>query len=619
MELCSRCPSGRHVGWCVARWEGCGDACRLLTAPGMRHAVVEAIAWGDHPTPDNVEAFQGLIRMVNHTGSCLPMVPYPEGARLSLGPLASEAAVPTVVATTVGPVVAVVIPAHNYGCFLGECLDSVLAQTVAPTDVIVVDDASTDGTAAVVAAYGSRGVRYLRVDHHDVHRTRMAGVQASLADTFVFLDADDRIPPTFIERCLERITHRKVGIVYSGLRRFGSNDVPFDPPDFDADALERSNYISADSMVTRDALELSGVIEADAPNQPWADWWMWRQIVRCGFTGVRADTHADYRQHDTSMMAQTPQPSYGERAGLSSETITIFTPLSGRTDCWPRYAGWLDRQEWPHRQCRIVLCDTSQDEAFHRLVRGWVAGCPYDVHLYRQGVGPQGLADLDRTTAADAVTLACRRFYSRGLRSLNTPYVLVVEDDIIPPDDVIQRLFKGFGEDVGLVSAHYRSRHHQGYVAWDGAGIPIHPGGHGTIDVGGTGFGCLLARSHLFRDETFCFDRGAAPQDRYYDVGFSRVVVAEGPLRWLLDLSCPAEHLSAPPLPPQMGPRRFTPEEQQLLMDAERCPHRVIPDCNCQGMQCGDRGRRPGQRLTSILDCLPCMVEWSASQASAGE
>ena len=60
------------------------------------------------------------------------------------------------------PRVAIVIINYNYAAYLRQAIDSALAQTMAGCEVIVVDDASTDGSAAVIAGYGDRVVPVLR-------------------------------------------------------------------------------------------------------------------------------------------------------------------------------------------------------------------------------------------------------------------------------------------------------------------------------------------------------------------------------------------------------------------------------------------------------------------------
>ena len=85
--------------------------------------------------------------------------------------------------------VSVVIPAFNAERFLGQAIDSVLSQSV-PTEVIVVDDGSEDGTASVAQSYGSH-VRCIRMPHRGQGSTRNTGIGLAGYDLVAFLDADD--------------------------------------------------------------------------------------------------------------------------------------------------------------------------------------------------------------------------------------------------------------------------------------------------------------------------------------------------------------------------------------------------------------------------------------------
>ncbi len=95
------------------------------------------------------------------------------------------------------PRVSVVIPVHNGERFLAEAIRSVLAQTLTDLEVVVVDDGSTDGSAAVAASFP--GVRCVRRDNRGVAAARNAGLDATRAELVAFLDQDDLWLPTKLE------------------------------------------------------------------------------------------------------------------------------------------------------------------------------------------------------------------------------------------------------------------------------------------------------------------------------------------------------------------------------------------------------------------------------------
>lgn len=116
--------------------------------------------------------------------------------------------------------VAVVIPTYNYGRFIADAIRSVLNQTRPPSEIIVVDDGSTDETAAVVAEFGD-AVRYIRQDNAGVCAARNRGVSESTSELVSFLDSDDTWEPTNLEKQIARFeSDKEIGLVHCGMREF---------------------------------------------------------------------------------------------------------------------------------------------------------------------------------------------------------------------------------------------------------------------------------------------------------------------------------------------------------------------------------------------------------------
>ncbi len=87
------------------------------------------------------------------------------------------------------PLVTVIMPAWNREKYIRQALDSLLEDTWSPKEIIVVDDGSTDGTAAIVKSYPD--VRYIFQEHQGVSAARNRGLEASTGSYIAFLDSDD--------------------------------------------------------------------------------------------------------------------------------------------------------------------------------------------------------------------------------------------------------------------------------------------------------------------------------------------------------------------------------------------------------------------------------------------
>ena len=116
--------------------------------------------------------------------------------------------------------VSVVIPSYNSGRFLGEAIESVLAQTYPHYTIVVVDDGSSDRTSEIAKSYPE--VRYVHQDHLGVSAARNTGLNATDGAFVVFLDADDRLLPRHFERSLHAFRERPdAAFVCGAYRTFG--------------------------------------------------------------------------------------------------------------------------------------------------------------------------------------------------------------------------------------------------------------------------------------------------------------------------------------------------------------------------------------------------------------
>ena len=116
--------------------------------------------------------------------------------------------------------VSVLIPTYNRAEYLRQALESVFAQSLAPWEVIVVDDGSTDHTAAVAGSFGPK-VRYVRHEsNRGISASRNSGLEAAQGEVIAWLDSDDLWEPAFLATVIPLFeADSSLDGVYTGLMR----------------------------------------------------------------------------------------------------------------------------------------------------------------------------------------------------------------------------------------------------------------------------------------------------------------------------------------------------------------------------------------------------------------
>jgi glycosyltransferase involved in cell wall biosynthesis len=204
------------------------------------------------------------------------------------------------------PLVSVVIPCYNQAHFLGEAIESVLAQTYPHFEIVVVDDGSTDNIAAVVARYP--GVRCFRQENQGLSAARNTGLRRSIGERLVFLDADDRLMPRAIEvglACLR--DHPECAFVYGRSRFMAFDGSSFHGPpqsrvegDYYLALLQGCPIFATGSvMYRREVFEF--VTGFDPFLSPAADYDLYYRITSQFPIRCHEETTAEYRKHGTSM------------------------------------------------------------------------------------------------------------------------------------------------------------------------------------------------------------------------------------------------------------------------------------------------------------------------------
>lgn len=170
------------------------------------------------------------------------------------------------------PLVSAVIPVHNGERFLPQALRSVLEQDYPRLEAIVVDDGSTDGSAAIARAHP--GVRCMSLPNGGVAAARNAGIRASHGELLAFLDQDDAwLSGKLQTQVSYLLDHPDVGYVLARQRIFLEPGTPR-PAWLPLELLEHDHvgYFPGTLVARRRVFDHIGLYEPEAPPAESADW-----------------------------------------------------------------------------------------------------------------------------------------------------------------------------------------------------------------------------------------------------------------------------------------------------------------------------------------------------------
>jgi len=205
--------------------------------------------------------------------------------------------------------VSIILPTYNGGRYLRQSIDSCLAQTHRDLELIIVDDASTDGTPRLVASYPDERIRYFR---HDRNRQLPAALNTGFAHAsgaYLTWTSDDNLyAPNALERMVQFLQRDGCGLVYcdyyefqeDGLDRRELIRLPEKP------AFDQINCVRACFLYRREVQEVVGDYDPDTLLCEDYDYWIrvWREFR----LGHLPEPLYLYRRHEAALFSRR----YGE-------------------------------------------------------------------------------------------------------------------------------------------------------------------------------------------------------------------------------------------------------------------------------------------------------------------
>ncbi len=233
------------------------------------------------------------------------------------------------------PLVTVGIPCYNYGRYLQEAIDSVLASTFRDFEIIVVNDGSTDAeTLRVLAGLETAppaGIRFQVVHqpNQGLAASRNKGAALGRGKYVISLDADDRIAPTYLEKTLWVLEHHpQYAFCYSLVQMFGAEESVWKTEPFSLERALRYNHVPTGAVFRREAWVEAGGFRDELYGQD--DWNFWITLGARGWEGCLIDEPLfHYRKHAASMWSGIQMP---DREVTARKIQAMHTYLTGAGD-----------------------------------------------------------------------------------------------------------------------------------------------------------------------------------------------------------------------------------------------------------------------------------------------
>lgn len=126
------------------------------------------------------------------------------------------------------PLISVIIPVYNADQYLEECLESVLAQTWQPLEVILIDDGSADGSREILESYVRKYHHFTAIfqENAGVSRARNAGLEKARGEYIAFCDSDDIIAPEMLEELAANLMETGADMSCCAVSRFLNSEKP---------------------------------------------------------------------------------------------------------------------------------------------------------------------------------------------------------------------------------------------------------------------------------------------------------------------------------------------------------------------------------------------------------
>jgi glycosyltransferase involved in cell wall biosynthesis len=238
------------------------------------------------------------------------------------------------------PQVSIIMAAYNHARYIREAIASALAQTYERWELIVVDDGSTDDTAALLRQFTDLRIRYIYQENQGLAASRNRGIALAHGPYLAFLDSDDVWMPHFLERCVSVLGGESdLAGVYTLIYHINQNSARFQnsygrvvPPGLLYHQLLEGGWFPPCAAVVRSRIVHEvGLFDTSLQGQGTEDWDLWLRIAHLYPMRGVSEPLACYRVYDGSMSTDVERMHANRLAVLAKH----FGQLEGEPQTWP--------------------------------------------------------------------------------------------------------------------------------------------------------------------------------------------------------------------------------------------------------------------------------------------
>jgi glycosyltransferase involved in cell wall biosynthesis len=330
--------------------------------------------------------------------------------------------------------VSIIIPCYNHAHFLPDAIASALQQTYRNIEIIVVDDGSPDDVIAVTSRYPK--VKLLVQKNAGLSAARNAGIKAATGHYILPLDADDKIAPEMIQRCIDHID--RYDIVCTWLRTFGHTDKLF-PKKIQNPThrqLMQQNQLNCCSLYTRDMWHRLGGYD-EQMREGLEDWDFWLRATKAGYTvHIIPEYLFFYRKHaEGSMLTH----ALANKKRIFNTMLQKYSSTGQIIDVvYP-----LTRSRWNNQELRYSIRSLEQYCTGYR-----------DIHVI--GILPSWLQNTRYHPYFDkyakAQNIMRKLIHAARCEEISDPFLYINDDHIFVKDTNVSQMPYLYGDPTHILS-----------------------------------------------------------------------------------------------------------------------------------------------------------------------